>query len=647
MNNQAPLPNRIAPEALPGAAVPPAPPAYYFARLRIKTVLIVAAALAGLLLILYIPLRIFLFSSFVDLEEQMTRTDLQRAQSALLGDIHDLEVYNTSYAIWDDTYVFVADHNPTYIERNYYDQFFLDNRLNLLLVADNDGRVIFGKQFDLNTQTDTPLSQRFQQLSMGDPLLAKQAGTGSIAGIVLLPDGPMLIAAHKILTSEGQGPSRGALMMGRFLDTNETKRLAQNTQLAFAFYRLDSPQLPADVQSARASAANDAQPIVRPLSEQEIAAYALIDDLDGNTNLVLRMTSPRSIYLQGQIGIYYFIVSLLIAGLVFGAIILILLDRLILARLSRLSASVRRIGASGDLAARVAAIGHDELSDLAGEVNTMLAVLQRADVERRQAEDLREQARIQAEALQAKREILSIVSHELRTPLTPIMGFIDLLLLGEGGDLTDEQQKLLQAVYSNTLRLTALVDDLLEIGRIEANKVDLYFTSTDLRVVLTNTARMLQSECQRKEIELTYAMDDSLPLVEADSKRLEQVMINLLSNALKYTYPHGEITLRAFQRSDSEIEVQVADTGVGISPEQQQHLFDPFYRADNPLSNQAGGAGLGLSIAKSFVELHGGTMWVHSTVGVGSVFAFTLPIKRPPAHMTTLPGALGDTTAIP
>jgi signal transduction histidine kinase len=219
-------------------------------------------------------------------------------------------------------------------------------------------------------------------------------------------------------------------------------------------------------------------------------------------------------------------------------------------------------------------------------------------------------------------------------------------LLGEGGDLTDEQQTLLQAVYSNTLRLTALVDDLLEIGRIEANKVDLHLTSTDLRPVLTNTARMLEGECQRKQIHLTYAIDDSLPLVEADSKRLEQVMINVLSNALKYTYPHGEITLRAFQRDDNEIQVQVADTGVGVSLEQQQHLFAPFYRADNPLSDQAGGTGLGLTIAKSFIELHGGKMWVDSTVGVGSVFAFTLPIKRPPAHIAALSGGLDDITAI-
>jgi signal transduction histidine kinase len=643
MNNQAAPPNRAVPEDLAGASAMSALRRRLFAKLRVKTLLIVAATLVSLLLILYIPLRVFLFSSFVALEEQMVRTDLRRAQSALAGDIRELDIYNTSYAIWDDTYAFVADHNASYIERNYYDQFFLDNRLNLLLVVDNDGQVIFGKQYNLNTQVEIPLTQRFQRLSQSDPLLAKQADIHNVAGIVLLSEGPMLIAAHEILTSEGQGPGRGTLLMGRFLDAHETQRLAQSTQLAFAFYHLDDPQLPADVRSVRVSAADSAQPIVKALSEQEIAVYALIDDLDKSSKLALRLISPRSVYQQGLIGIYYFIVSLLIAGLVFGTIILLLLDRIILSRLSRLSTSVRRIGASGDLAARVTATGHDELSDLAGEVNNMLAALQRAEVERRQAEDLREQARVQAEALQAKREVLATVSHELRTPLTPIMGFIDLLLLGEGGDLTDEQQALLQSIQSNTLRLKALVDDLLEIGRIEANRVGLHLAPTDLRLVLTEAARMLQPECQRKEMRLTFAIADSLPLVEADEKRLGQVVINLLSNALKYTYPRGEITLKAFQRNDDAIEIQIADTGVGILPEQQQRLFVPFYRADNPLSQQAGGTGLGLSIAKSFVELHGGTIWVQSAVGVGSVFAFTLPIKRPPIRMSNLPQALDET----
>ncbi|HET9222988.1 MAG TPA: CHASE4 domain-containing protein, partial [Roseiflexaceae bacterium] len=621
MNSQATPPNRVVPETLAGASLMSALRWRHFAKLRVKTLLIVAITLASLFLILYIPLRIFLFSRFIALEEQMLRTDLRRAQSALSGAIGDLEVYNASYAIWDETYVFVGDHDPSYIERNYYNEFFSDNRLNLLLVVDNNGQVVLGKQFDLNTQAQTPLSRRFQQLSKEDPLIVKQMESGGKTGVVLLDEGPMLIVAHEILTSEGHGPSRGTIMMGRFLDASEIQRLAQSTQLSFAFYQLDDPQIPDDLRSVRASSVDRMQPIINALSEQEIAAYAQVDDIDQSSKLVLRLTSPRSVYLQGQAGITYFIASLMIIGFVFGAIILVVLDRMILSRLSRLSASVRQIGASGDLAARVNALGHDELSDLAGEVNSMLAALQRADVERRQAEELREHARVQAEALQAKREVLATVSHELRTPLTPIMGLVDLLMLGEGGDPTEEQQVLLQSIHLNTLRLKALVDDLLEHGQLEANRVGLHFAPTDLKLVLSEAARMFQPECQRKEMRLTYAIAEALPLIEADGKRLGQVIINLLSNALKYTYPRGEITISAFQQSDDEIEVQITDTGVGISPEQQRRLFVPFFRADNPLSNQAGGTGLGLSIAKSFIELHGGRIWIRSTVGIGSTFA--------------------------
>jgi signal transduction histidine kinase len=627
-NDRTTRPYHAEPEAKAQQNTHLAPRWQRFRTLRLKTLLIVAVTLMALLVLLYIPLRVFMLGSFAALEDQMVRIDLQRAQSALAGDIHQIDIFNTSFAIWDDSYAFVADHNEDYIEKNYYDQFFIDNRLNLVLVTDTAGNVIFGKGFDLSTQSEQPVPQRFLRIKSRDPLIDGLTETNSITGIVSLPYASMLVASHAIVTSEGHGPIRGALLMGRYLDAQETQYLAESIHLTLAIHRRDDPGTPADISLARAQLSDRPAPLVLPLSEEQIAGYVPVDDLDASDRLLLRITAARSVYAQGQAGMRYLMVSLLIAGLTFGGLILALLERVILSRLAYLNTSVRRIGASGDLAARVAITGHDELAQLADAVNSMLAALERAQANQRLAEEVREQVRIQAEALRAKREFLSIVSHELRTPITPIMGFVDLLLLGEGGELTDEHHYLLQSIKSNTLRLTRLVDDLLEIGRIETNKVQLHFAPTDLRAMLTEVGRLLEPERVRKAMTLTYQIADGMPLVEADSKRIEQVLINLLSNAIKYTYPHGQITIRAFQQSDKYIEVHVEDTGVGISPEQQQRLFVPFYRADNPLRDKVRGSGLGLSIARSFVELHGGTMWVQSNVGVGSVFAFTLPIKQ-------------------
>src|SRR5690349_7115273 len=142
-----------------------------YVTLRWKTLLIVAATLVGLLTIVYIPLRIFLLGSFVSLERQLLLTDLDRASSALADDIHNLDLFNAGYSIWDDTYAFVEDPKQEYIDKNFYDDFLIDNRLNLVLIVDSAGRVVFGKAFDLDTHQSVPLPQRFQQITSHDILL--------------------------------------------------------------------------------------------------------------------------------------------------------------------------------------------------------------------------------------------------------------------------------------------------------------------------------------------------------------------------------------------------------------------------------------------------------------------------------------------
>ncbi len=139
----------------------------------------------------------------------------------------------------------------------------------------------------------------------------------------------------------------------------------------------------------------------------------------------------------------------------------------------------------------------------------------------------------------------------------------------------------------------------------------------------------MRAEMERKAIAVSVEVQEELPLITADARRLTQVVMNMVSNAVKYTYPEGRVGLRAFLNPAGMVQVDVEDNGVGISPEQQQHLFRRFYRADNPLRDEAGGTGLGLSIAKSFVELHGGEMWVNSESGKGSTFSFIVPVTQP------------------
>ncbi|MBN1485153.1 MAG: GAF domain-containing protein [Chloroflexia bacterium] len=234
----------------------------------------------------------------------------------------------------------------------------------------------------------------------------------------------------------------------------------------------------------------------------------------------------------------------------------------------------------------------------------------------------------EVEADRTKSEFVSTVSHELRTPLTSIKGYVDLILLGSVGEITPMQQKFLDVVRSNANRLVDLINDLLDISRIETGRMALnpeWVSVFDLVEEVIEAARM---ELERKQLELSVEVPADLPMVQADRKRVLQVLNNLVSNAYKYTREGGQVQVKV-QCTNGYVQVDVSDTGVGISDADLKRLFNRFFRADNPLRDEVGGTGLGLAISKSFVEMHGGEMWVESELDVGSTFSFTLPLSGP------------------
>lgn len=594
------------------------------ATLQSKTALIIATTLVGLLVMVYVPLQLFLLGGFVTLEQQIQRTNLERAVHALWDSWHSLDAFNISHSSWDDTYNFVQRPNELYVVNNWYDTYFADSQLNLLVITDTAGRTLYSKAFDLQAQRAIAVPQRFLQLAPNDPLLQLDP-TGEKIGVVLLPDNPMLISARPILTSLKQGPSVGTLIVGRYLDAHEVERLSDITQVALTVHRLDQ-EPSAELRALQAQLAAGAPSIISAPNAEVINGYAHIPDLDAGLGLLLQVQSPRSIYAHGLISVRSFVVALLTAGAMFGLVTLLLLRQVVLKRLSALSTGLQQIGNQSELNARLTVDGHDELSDLARTVNGMLLALEQAQLERQQAAAVREQMRLQEENLRSKREFISLVSHELRTPLTPIKGFTDLLLLDKD-ELTPDQNAALQAVKANTLRLELLVNDLLDLGQLDTNRLTLVRAPLVLGDVASEAAAMLQRELERKQITLIQDIPPALPMIVADYRRLVQILTNLLSNAIKYTYPHGQIWIKVAQLGDAAIEVQVEDTGIGLTSEQQERLFTPFYRADHALHSQENGTGLGLTIVRALVQLHDGHIWVRSAPGVGSTFAFILPLR--------------------
>jgi signal transduction histidine kinase len=227
-----------------------------------------------------------------------------------------------------------------------------------------------------------------------------------------------------------------------------------------------------------------------------------------------------------------------------------------------------------------------------------------------------------------KSEFLASMSHELRTPLNSIIGYAEVLIDGIDGDLPDEAQLDVQAIYDSGQHLLGLINQILDLAKIEAGHMELDLEEVDLEEVVGEVERITQVLVKDKEVALVFDIPKHVPHVLADHQRLRQILNNLVSNAIKFT-DKGEVRITAdLLDSGDLVKVQVRDTGMGIAPEHIGMIFEQFRQADNSSTRRFGGTGLGLPITQHLVQMHGGTIGVESTVGVGSVFSFTIPIMR-------------------
>ncbi len=231
----------------------------------------------------------------------------------------------------------------------------------------------------------------------------------------------------------------------------------------------------------------------------------------------------------------------------------------------------------------------------------------------------------EVEGERAKTDFVSNVSHELRTPLTCIKGYSELLLGNMVGPLNDQQLYFLKIIQTSSDRLATLINDLLDISRIESGRFKLETKSVQMEKVLHSVAEMIQPQCDKKKLCLNLNIEPNVGSVLGDESRLAQVVTNLVSNACRYTPEGGNITL-VLSNPDSTVRVDVKDTGIGIAPEDQAKVFQRFYRVNDPAVQEVAGTGLGLPISKMLIEMHGGRMWLQSEVGQGSQFTFILPL---------------------
>jgi signal transduction histidine kinase len=267
---------------------------------------------------------------------------------------------------------------------------------------------------------------------------------------------------------------------------------------------------------------------------------------------------------------------------------------------------------SGDFTGHVEVVNRDELGALAANVNRMNDELSRLYAE------------LEATS-RHKSEFLANMSHELRTPLNAILGFAQVLRERMFGDVNEKQEEYLDDILSSGHHLLSLINDVLDLSKVEAGQVELVMAPFSLREALERGVVVVRERASTDEVSVALAADPDADIVEGDERRIQQVIFNLLSNAVKFTPTGGAIDVST-ARVNGEVRVSVSDTGPGIAPEDHERLFDEFQQADAGIE-QREGTGLGLALSKRLVELHGGRIWVESELGRGSTFVFTLPAR--------------------
>jgi signal transduction histidine kinase len=225
-----------------------------------------------------------------------------------------------------------------------------------------------------------------------------------------------------------------------------------------------------------------------------------------------------------------------------------------------------------------------------------------------------------------KSEFLANMSHELRTPLNAIIGFSEVLNERMFGELNEKQDEYLKDIYASGQHLLSLINDILDLSKIEAGRMELELAEFDLPSAIDNALILVRERATRRGITLGRTIDERLGTLQGDERKVKQVLLNLLSNALKFSPEGGRIDVSA-RAQDGVAEIAVTDTGVGIAPEDQEAVFEEF-RQVGTADKKVEGTGLGLALSRKFIELHGGRIWVKSAVGVGSTFTFTLPFQR-------------------
>ncbi|VVB72970.1 Methanogenesis regulatory histidine kinase FilI [uncultured archaeon] len=577
--------------------------------IREKTLLSIVITILFLFLLIYGTSETLLLGSFANLEENLVLQNVNRAKLALSSDIDQINSTLGDWAPWNATYTFINDRNQKYIDQNLNIESLANLRLNLILFLDPSGKLVFAKAVDLQAGKELPIPPNLLSNLFSKGSLICHNESDMFKGIVLLPEGPLLISSQPILTSTWQGPVRGTLIMGRYFDS-ELEHLSELTQLPLFSRRIDDANLPTDFAAAQSHLSIEKPVLIKSLSQDSIAGYALIKDVYGDPSLIIRVNMPRDIYQQGRSTIYRFYLFILFIGLSITALSLLLLDKNVLSRIGRLGLNVRNIGLCGDISPRVQVDGDDEISSLAAMINEMLDRIDRAEGE------LRISARLAAIG-----EMALMVGHDLSNPLQAIMTSVYLAkeklnkysLQNQKDPMMQDILFALSSIEKQSNYMSEILSDLHDFTRPLNPKI----VDIDILSFVKKVIAMMKIP---KNIEVQTEIEGGLTW-KGDPTMMERVLVNLINNAIQAMPDAGKLIV-AVTGSEEGTVLKIKDTGTGIPPELISKVFTPLF------TTKSRGIGMGLVIVKRLVEAQGGSINMESVMGKGTVAIIRMPNRK-------------------
>ena len=533
--------------------------------------------------------------SFNTLEQRQARTELQRVADAIQREVEHLELLATDWSIWDDTYQFAQDHNKNFQNSNLTLSTLSENSgINLVYIYDTQGKVVWGGAHAALLGGDIELEGFPINAPPKNPELLKHNSLeSSHAGIHFSSFGPIIIASKPILTSQGQGPMAGTLIMGRFLDDALLKKLAKQTRVKFKAKSVNA-LISHGPQEGHVNELSMGPEAIVVIDEKALEIRGVVSGLDHSQALSIVATIPREIMAQGLKAAALASISIQICFL--------LLCLILYLAFYYYTQGIR--------------VSNDRIMELVASRTLELKLA------KEEAEELSVAA---AAANQSKSVFLANMSHEIRTPMNAIINLSYLCLQKE---MTGKSRDYVDKVHGSAKALLRIINDILDFSKVEAGKMNIENIDFSTCGLIEQLALLDVIKKKDRDVQLVFDVDPLVPKsLKGDVLRIHQIMLNFLSNAIKFTLV-GKIVLsiRVLEQDSENVTLKfmVEDSGIGMPQEVADKMSEPFVQADTSTTRRFGGTGLGLVICKQLIQLMGGSFQFLSEEGKGTQAFFIL-----------------------